>query len=232
MTNRYLSWDIEIYHPIPAGATDWKTHMPLGVSCAATLASDESDPILWHAADKSKPMSAADLDAMIEYLAHCVEDRGYTIVTHNGTSFDWWLVALESNSFAECARLALKSIDTMFHFFCIKGYRIGLDAIAKGCRLPGKIEGMNGALAPELWQAGEYQRVLDYVAQDVRATLAVVQAVEAQKGFAWTAKSGRLNSVSIHKWLTVEDALKLPLPDTSWMDTPIDRNEFTQWLSV
>ena len=118
------------------------------------------------------------------------------------------------------------------HFFCIKGYRIGLDAIAKGCRLPGKIEGMNGALAPELWQAGEYQRVLDYVAQDVRATLAVVQAVEAQKGFAWMAKSGRLNSVSIHKWLTVEDALKLPLPDTSWMDTPIDRNEFTQWLSV
>lgn len=231
MIRKYLAWDIEIFNSIPAGATDWKAHMPLGVSCAAMIASDESNPILWHAADKSKPMSAVDLDAMIEYMAHCVEDRGYTIVTHNGTSFDWWLVAIESNSFNACANLAMHSIDTMFHFLAIKGYRIGLDAIAKGCGLPGKTEGMNGALAPELWQAGDYDAVLDYVVQDVVTTLQVTEAVELNKGFNWIAKSGRLNSVAIPVWLTVVEAMQLPLPNTSWMQSPITREEIAGWAS-
>ena len=31
-------------------------------------------------------------------------------------------------------------------------------------------------------------------------------------------------------WLTVEEALRLPLPDTSWMDEPWPREKFTGWM--
>ena len=31
-------------------------------------------------------------------------------------------------------------------------------------------------------------------------------------------------------WLTVKDALRLPEPDTSWMDKPMSRANFTAWL--
>ena len=37
-----------------------------------------------------------------------------------------------------CSRVALNHIDLMFHFFCEKGYPLGLDAAAKGMGLPGK----------------------------------------------------------------------------------------------
>jgi hypothetical protein len=31
-------------------------------------------------------------------------------------------------------------------------------------------------------------------------------------------------------WLTVREALELPLPNTSWMDEPWPRERFTGWL--
>jgi hypothetical protein len=33
-------------------------------------------------------------------------------------------------------------------------------------------------------------------------------------------------------WLTVRDALRLPKPDTSWMDSPIPRQQYTRWLKT
>ena len=57
----------------------------------------------------------------------------------------------------------------MFHVFCAKGYGLGLDKAARGMGLPGKTAGMDGSMAPLLWKNREFQKVLDYVAQDVRA---------------------------------------------------------------
>lgn len=231
MTQKWLAFDLEIYKEIPEGETDWKAHRPLGVSCAATLLSDEPQPVLWHAADKSRPMNAAELDELVLYMWKRVA-VGYTIVTHNGASFDWHILAAESNSFADCVTLAMNHhIDTMLHFFCIKGYPIGLDAIAKGLGLPGKTEGMDGAKAPQMWQAGEYDKVLEYVGQDVITTLRVAERVERQGGFTWTSKTGRLNSIKIPKWLTVTKALQLPEPDIGWMSDPWPRSKFTEWMS-
>ena len=31
-------------------------------------------------------------------------------------------------------------------------------------------------------------------------------------------------------WLMVSEALELPLPDTSWMDSPWPREKFTGWM--
>jgi hypothetical protein len=224
----YLAFDLEIYKPLPTGETDWKAHMPLGVSCAATLASNEDKPLLWYADDYGA-MSKEELTGLLAYM-DAKANAGYKILTWNGLSFDFAVMANETGLHDLCVELAMNHIDMMIHFFCVKGFPVGLGAVAKGCGLPGKTEGVDGAKAPEMWANGEYAKVLEYVGQDVVTTLQVAQVVERQRGFSWTAKSGRLNSVDIPVWLTVADAMMLPEPDNSWMTAPWPRHKFTEWM--
>jgi hypothetical protein len=223
---KYLAFDIEIFKVVPKDAPDWKPYRPLGISCAATMASTGEAPLIWYENDYA-PMKKPLLLDMFAYLCD-KEARGYKILTWNGLGFDFDVLAEESG--ADCADLALNHIDMMFHLFCLKGFPLGLNAAALGMGLPGKTEGMDGALAPELWQNGEYEKVLEYVSQDVRTTLALAQAVDAAGKLNWTAKSGRANSVPIPRWLTCREALDLPLPDTKWMTDPWSRRKFTEWI--
>lgn len=228
MSQKFLAWDIEIFNEIPEGVTDWKAYRPLGISCAAAIATGQHEPVKWWSSSDG-PMTKGECQTMLTYLLNR-QRKGYTILTWNGLSFDFDVLAEETGMHAECAELAMNHVDMMFHFFAIKGFPIGLDTIAKGLGLPGKTEGMDGAKAPQMWQAGEYEKVLEYVGQDVITTLNVAQVVEQRGGFTWTAKSGRMNSIRIPKWLTVAEALKLPEPDTSWMTDPWPRSKFTEWM--
>jgi len=97
--------------------------------------------------------------------------------------------------------------------------------------LSGKTEGVTGARAPELWAAGEYDKVLEYVGQDVRCTLDVALAVEKSSALNWTSRAGKTTSVAVPKWLTAKEALQLPEPDTSWMNDPWQRSKFTGWAT-
>lgn len=225
--NKYLAFDIEIFKSIPEGVTDWKGLRPLGISCAATIATGDEKPQLWRSSDNG-PMTVAECRTMLSYLAG-MRAKGHRLLTWNGLSFDFDVLAEESQMRQTCVDLAMCHIDMMFHFFCLKGFPLGLNACAKGCGLPGKTEGVDGAKAPELWAVGEYDKVLEYVGQDVITTLAVAHAVEQQKGFDWRARSGRLNSIRINEWKTVEECLKIPEPDTSWMSDPWPRSRFTEW---
>ena len=75
------------------------------------------------------------------------------------------------------------------------------------------------------------QEVLKYVTQDVRTTLDLATACEASGELRWVARSGKVRSRELPGgWLTVERALGLPLPDTSWMDEPWPRERFTGWM--
>jgi hypothetical protein len=161
-------------------------------------------------------------------LAFLVE-KGYTILTWNGLGFDFDILAEESGMFEECKELALRHIDMMFHFFAEKGFPLGLDAASKGMGLPGKPEGMDGAIAPRLWAEGEYHRVLDYVSWDAKNTLALAMACDEAYCLEWTAKSGRRNTWFSEKWLTVKEAMSLPEPKTSWMTDPWPRTKFYGW---
>jgi len=228
---KYLAFDLEIAKEIPEGETDWKKHRPLGITCAATL-TESGHPQLWHGGVIGKPapqMTKSDLCDMVGYLQYRVS-RGYLILTWNGLSFDFDVLAEESGLHAECAELALNHIDMMYHIFCLRGHYLGLDKVAKGLGLSGKTDGMTGAKAPQMWANGQYGEVLAYVAQDVRTTLEVALEVERLGMVQWTSASGRLNMVEIDQWLTVADAQRLPLPDTSWMTNPVDRSQFTAWM--
>jgi hypothetical protein len=155
-------------------------------------------------------MSQQEAAALVEYLATQV-GLGYTIVTWNGMGFDFDILAEESGMLAECKRLAVEHVDMMFHVLCRLGYGVGLNAAAKGMNLAGKPEGMNGGIAPVLWAERKREEVLHYVTQDVRTTLELANACEAQCAMRWIARSGKLRSMALPgEWLTVEAAARLP----------------------
>lgn len=163
------------------------------------------------------------------------------------------------NWFRPIADLAMRHIDMGFLMVAQMGYMIGLETCAHGLGVGSKTEGMHGDLAPILWNfrgwagidAGTRVRVealgvrpgtreaqnlcLKYVEQDVRLTAAVYEALLRQGQVYWTTAKG---TRSYHPWrpksadgrlLTVEEALALPEPDTSWMTNPRLRINYYEW---
>lgn len=120
----------------------------------------------------------------------------------------------------------------MFQVVCEKGFPVSLQSAASGLGVPGKLAGVAGVDAPVLSAQGKHDKVMEYVAQDVRTTLAVAEEAERRKMFAWTTRKGTVSTMPLKRgWLSVEEALKLPLPDTSWMSSPPVRREFMEWLA-
>jgi hypothetical protein len=232
-TRKYLAFDIEIAKPLPDGIDDWKSIRPLGISCAATH-SDDDGTTTFHGKtlsdDIADQMNQEEAALLVEHLADSV-DRGYTILTWNGLGFDFDILAEESGKITLCRELAWDHMDMMFHIFCVKGFPLGLDTAAKGMGLQGKTQGMSGDKAPLYWSQGRRQEVLEYLAQDVRTTLSLAQAVEDHHQLRWISRSGKLQKMPVHAgWLTVREAMDLPEPDNSWMSNPWPRSKFSGWL--
>ena len=231
----YVAFDLEIARIIPDGVDDWDPYRPFGITCAATMGKD-GVPRLWHGSTPegglADRMSAEEVCELVKFLADQVE-AGKTILTWNGAGFDFSVLAEESGMHEDCRRLASRHVDMMFHFFCLKGFAIGLDKAAKGMALKGKMPGIDGALAPRLWQEGKRQEVLQYVAQDVISTMGVCKAVESKKMLQWTTSKGTSQILPFTKgWLLVEEAACLPAPDTTWMRNPWPRSKFTGWMEA
>ena len=175
-------------------------------------------------------MNPAEAQELVKYLLAQV-DQGGVILTWNGLGFDFDILAEESGMLTECSALARQHIDMMFHVFCVKGYALGLDKAAKGMGLAGKTPGMTGDMAPRLWQEGEYLKVLEYLQQDVQTLIGLWAAVDRLRKLTWISNRGYPQRLPLPKgWVTVEEALNLPLPDTSWMSDPWPRSKFTGWL--
>ncbi len=113
----------------------------------------------------------------------------------------------------------------------MRRFGVSLDAAARGMGLAGKTKGMSGANAPVIWAEGGREEVLKYVAQDVRSCMEVATACEALGALPWVARSGKVWTMRLPwGWLTVSEAVGLPLPDTSWMSEPWSRATFTEWM--
>jgi hypothetical protein len=234
MTRRYLAFDIETAKEIPGEDFNWKPHRPLGISCIASQSTDCDEPRVWYSKSANDSpaaqMSPADVAQFVRFLSQAVQD-GYTPLSWNGLAFDFDVLAEESGLADDCRTLALGHVDMMFQIVCQKGFPVALQNAASGLGLSGKLKGVAGIDAPGLWAGGQYDRVLEYVSQDVRTTLAVALKSEQQKAFAWTTRKGTVSKMPLAAgWLTVEAALKLPQPDISWMSNPPSRSNFTAWL--
>lgn len=234
MLRKYVAFDIETAKILPAVVSELKAHRPLGIACAATFCSTDDGPRVWYGqtddGNAAPRMNRLEVAELVRLLSKFVAD-GFTILTWNGLGFDFDILAEESGMSDECGRLALSHVDMMFHVFCEKGFPIGLDRAAKAMGLPGKSQAVESHMAPQLWADGRTKEVLDYVAQDVRATLELARSCESQRALRWLTQKGSIRDLKLPRgWLTVDEARRLPEPDTSWMDDPMPRSRFTDWL--
>ena len=226
--NKLAVFDLEIARPL-SGGDDWLAQKP-GISCAAVVLSDTDEVLVWHGLPE---MGERGADFIVSALWR-LRSQGYTLAGFNSAGFDFPMLVTEGTNTIPsevCRGMAPNHYDLFFQIFATLGYSPGLDRIAKGLGLPGKPVDMDGSKAPELWQAGQYQTVLDYLVQDVRTTLDVFRKIEQLGGIQWTAKSGRPNTLDIGRFLTVSESMALPEPDTSWMDSPWSRDKFIGWLT-
>ncbi len=128
------------------------------------------------------------------------------------------------------SRIALAMFDPMFQFFKLKGFPVGLAAVAAGLGIATK-KSMHAEDAPREWRAGNHKKVCDYVLGDVRITNEIVSAIARSGEITWVTKKGKRSTVAVPRLRSVEDCLRDPMPNQSWMSTPIPQDKFTYWLS-
>lgn len=261
---KIAAFDLEIAKVLPEDETDWQAHRPLGVSCAAYYATDgnytvyprpyidedtgELDDLVLTDDESGAKLHNPAVRDFVERLQGYA-DQGYTIVTVNGVGFDFQILAEESGMWSECANLALSHhCDFMLMSVCKLGWRTGLDAFAIGADVESKLKSvtlkdgsvlheMNGARAPELWAAGEYEAVLAYLRRDVIATLEVARVALAHGALGWFSSTGRFWEIDLprmelsskYRLPTVAEMLRWRRPNTSWMTDPPDPMEIAHW---
>jgi hypothetical protein len=202
------------------------------ITVAATLDSFNDLRLWYERAQEGQPsgevLSPDGAGALVRYLAEAVQ-ADQTVVSWNGAGFDFRVLAAASGLVDECIELAWAHLDLMFWLHCRNGYSVGLDRAARAVG-SGKTEGVTGVDAPRLWDAGQYQRVLEYSAQDVRALAAIYSGAVNGNALPWINTRGRLSRAS-GPLLSVREAYKLPAPDTSWMTRrPWPRTKFVGWM--
>lgn len=236
MKRKYMSWDIETHKILPEDFGNIMDHRPLGITCISLLATGNDKPALFYAGQENdepvpRKMNVDELTTFFEELwAGFIS--GYTSLAWNG-NFDFQILIEELGGQYQddIKQIVRRSVDPMFQLFCKKGHPLGLETAAKGMNVKGKTEGMSGALAPEMWQGSleDREKVLEYVGQDAVVPLMVVEEIEKHGAIRWTSRSGRPQYLTMKPLLTVEEAIKLPEPDTSWMSNPIPRSNFYGW---
>lgn len=234
---KFAAFDLETAKLLPEDVSDIKEYAPLGISCAAVAFSDKDDVIFWQGAPK---LSIDDCKNLVGNL-HSLMDEGYTLLTWNGCSFDFFVLAQESGLLEECGNIALNHVDLMMIVTFTKGYFLGLDKALSGAGIKGKVKkvtlsngtklsNMNGAQAPKLWADGEHQAVLEYLRADVTQLIELAKVVAQRKSIQWKSNSGSPQSVSVNKFYLAKECFNIPQPDVTWMDNPPSRKDFTNWI--
>jgi len=225
----YVLFDLET-EPIQ-GPLNLDRYVP-DITVAATL-THEGVLDLWHDQDQAGKatgrMLGRDRAQELVRVLQRHAAQGVVPVTWNGSGFDFRVLAKASGLTAECAELAWQHVDMMFWLHCQKGFSVGLDRAARTVGM-GKLDGLSGADAPRLWAAGDYDRVMAYVSQDVRMLGAVYEGAVQAGALRWINTRG-YESRAEGKLCTVREAYRLPMPDTSWMRRPPwSRERFVGWM--
>jgi hypothetical protein len=233
MPRKYLAFDLET---ASESMRNLSSRRGLGITCAAVLAEDSTDPVVWYAGEDSESptdqMDSSEAQRVVEQLQEYV-DSGYTLLTWNGHGFDFKVLAEESGLRDACWDLSLNHIDMMFHVVCEKGFRVSLAAASQAAGVGTKHQGMSGQDAPKFWKEGEHSKVMDYLRRDVELTLKVAQEADRRRRFNWMTQRGKTGKMDLPQgWLSVAEAWRLPQPDTSWMDDPRPRIDFYDWTRI
>jgi hypothetical protein len=231
---KLLAFDIEISNVFDLRpGEDIEKYAPFDVAVAATQISAGEHRLWVSPASDGKPLvnlKPQHARELLDYLEQ-MQRAGYAICAWNGLSFDLQWIARAAGEASTASRIALAMYDPMFQFFKLKGFPVGLAAVADGLGI-GTKKTMNAADAPREWRAGNHKRVCDYVLGDARMTNEIVSAIARAGEIAWVTQKGKRSTVSLPHLRTVEDCLRDPMPDQSWMDNPIPQERFTQWMKL
>lgn len=228
------TFDIEISNVFDLEpGQDLLDYAPFDISVAAThvVGGEERHWYTRDAAGRPGPnLSQSDAGELLAYLQG-LQKAGHQLVAWNGLSFDLRWIGHAARDMRLAREVALKLYDPMFQFFKLRGFPIALAKAGQGLGVSmSKL--MDGADAPIRWQRGDHQAVLDYVMGDVRMTAEVAKAIIASGEVRWITQRGSRSSERIHRLRTIEDCLADPMPDQSWMDTPIAESSFAGWLTA
>jgi len=227
-----LTFNIEIANVFDLRpGEDLERYAPFDISVAATkVVGGEERLWLTNGADGKPALNLARSQAgeLLGYL-DAMQKQGHSLVAWNGLSFDLRWIGHAAGDMATARRVARKLYDPMFQFFKLKGFPVGLAKVGEGMGLR-TTKLMDGADAPKQWRAGNHQAVCEYVMGDVRMTADVVDAVVRARQISWITMRGTPSSAPISQLRTVEDCMRDPMPDQSWMSEPLPEEKFTGWL--
>lgn len=227
-----LTFDIEISNVFDLRpGEDLERYAPFDISVAATkVVGGEERLWLSKGADGKPTMNLMRTQAgeLLAYL-DAMQREGHSLVAWNGLSFDLRWIGHAAGDMATARRVALRLFDPMFQFFKLKGFPVGLAKVGEGMGIRAT-KLMDGADAPKQWRAGNHQAVCDYVMGDVRLTADVVDAIVRTRRISWITMRGTPSSVPVAQLRTVEDCMRDPMPDQSWMSDPLREEKFTGWL--
>jgi hypothetical protein len=233
---KLASFDLEIMRQVPDEIENWLDYYSLGISCAAVALSDKKDLKIWKNQDGLTRKEAKQLVKDLQEIS-----KDYNILTWNGASFDFQILAEESGLFDECAELAINHIDMMIMITFTKGYFLGLQKVCEGMGIKGKVKqvklnngtwitDMKGNKAPILWRLGEFNAVLEYLVGDVLQPIELAQKIIETKSMTWKSNGGNQQKIIVPQLLPVKQCFKIPKPDTSWMNKPPTREHFVEWM--
>lgn len=233
---KFAAFDIEIAKEFPNNS-HWRKFAPLGITCAAVAFSDGKETRFWQGVPF---MTKDECISLLEYLVSLTES-GYQILTWNGCSFDFAVLAYETGNNEECGNLALNHTDLMLRITFEKGYFLGLEKALSGAGLEGKkkkiilndgteIYDMDGSKAPNLWKKGEYDAVLSYLREDVEQLIKLAAVIIKTGKIKWASSNGKPQQIVMKSFPPVKECFKLPPADTSWMKNPPHRQDFVSWI--
>lgn len=236
---RLIAFDLEIARPFRE--TKRFEKLDYGITCAQLYGDDGRVKYVWSADEDKAQLTKDQCVGIVEVMEKLVDD-GWTIITHNGLSFDFRVLAEESGLRDRCARLAFFHVDTMFIVTRIRGHFIGLDKIAIGMGVVPKrrsatlsdgteITEMSGAMAPELWERGERSAVLHYLEGDCVTTLAVGDEVQNSGRLTYRMKKGN-DWIDLHLLPTVMDALQMVRNKARWVRFAHPYTRMLEWSMV
>jgi len=229
---KLLSFDIELSDVFELGKDEViEKYAPLHISVAATAIHGGEERIWFSEDETGVPivnMTQQRAHELLEYL-HEMQQQEFMVCAWNGLGFDLKWIGYQAEDMALAANIALKSYDPMFQFFNQAGFPVGLAKVAQSMGISQE-KLMDGADAPKEWQAGNHKKVMDYCLGDCQMTNLIILAIQKAKAIRWITARGKTSSKPILKLKTVEEVIRDPEPDQSWMDSPIPRIKFYQWV--
>lgn len=227
-----MSVDIEIADIFDAEpGTDIDQFAPFHVSVAATAVPNRAKTIWYSRETDGKIANHLNQKDAYDLLCFLRESQlsGYSIFAWNGLSFDLKWIGHAANHMGLAREIALDLYDPMFQFFMGRGFPVGLAKVAEGLGVE-QAKSMSGADAPKEWIAGNHGKVIDYVIGDCEITNAVIAKISEAGGVRWITQRGKPSTEPMPMFHKVRNLLELPMPDQSWMDSPIPREKFAGWL--